>query len=161
MKLIADAALGAIARANPAGQAAEARHLVPPNTIALPWFKCDAEYMLSEIGLRECSLAARGLYFDLLCLMHKGQPYGHLARSGKPLTMVQVAKGIGCHTRDVTKLIPQLCDSGVLQQLESGLLWSPYLVAKAVQREEARANGRRGGNPRLKVGHEVGVKGLD
>ena len=34
---------------------------------------------LRDPALRACSLAARGLWADVLCYMHQGAPYGHLA----------------------------------------------------------------------------------
>ena len=33
---------------------------------------------LRDTGLRSCSAAARGLWMDILCFMHKGSPYGYL-----------------------------------------------------------------------------------
>ena len=120
---------------------------VPP--IPLPWFKLDADYMLSDIGLRECPLAARGLYQSLLCLMHKGQPYGHLARSNTPLTFEQIATGASCRLGDVRKYLPILIRAGLLGERESKMLYSPYLIAKAEETAKARYYGQRGGNPRL------------
>ena len=33
---------------------------------------------LHDTGLRACSLAARGLWIDIVCFMHQAEPYGHL-----------------------------------------------------------------------------------
>lgn len=33
---------------------------------------------LRSTDLRSCSVGARGLWIDMICLMHEGTPYGHL-----------------------------------------------------------------------------------
>jgi hypothetical protein len=38
---------------------------------------------LNDAALRACSLAARGLWKDMNCIMHQGHPYGHLTRPAK------------------------------------------------------------------------------
>ena len=39
----------------------------------LPWFKFWADKWLSDERLRSCSLAARGLWADMISLMHKNE----------------------------------------------------------------------------------------
>jgi len=40
---------------------------------------------LEEGGLRASCLAARGLWVDMLCFMHQGEPYGHLGYTPEQL----------------------------------------------------------------------------
>ena len=82
--------------------------------------------------------------------MHNGEPYGHLARSCKILTYDQIAKAVGYRKNEVSKLMPELFQSELLDQFESGLIYSPYLLAKFEETEKARERGRLGGNPNLK-----------
>ncbi|PJX23863.1 hypothetical protein CAP48_12370 [Advenella sp. S44] len=37
---------------------------------------------------KSCSLAARGLWHEMMCLMHESEPYGHMAVNGKPMKRV-------------------------------------------------------------------------
>ena len=47
---------------------------------------------LREASLRLCSLAAKGLCFDMLCLMWFGQPRGTLTVNGKSFDNKSLAK---------------------------------------------------------------------
>ena len=42
-----------------------------------------------DVQLRSCSVAARGLWIDLLCVAHECEPYGHLMINGRPMTPAQ------------------------------------------------------------------------
>jgi hypothetical protein len=126
--------------------------------IAQPWFKLDAEHILSDLGFRECSLAARGVFLGLLCLMHKGHPYGHLARGGKALDYAQVAKGLGCRAKEVMKALDELWEADVLRQTQDGVFYSSYLIEIAAKTSRAHYYGKKGGNPNLKARDREGVK---
>lgn len=119
-------------------------------TIALPWFKLDAQHMLSDLGIRECRLPTRGLLFGVLCLMHTGQPYGHLARANRPLTDDQTAIALGCSRKEVRDNLSILLNNDVLRQREDGMIFSPYLLEVKAKTDKARSDGKRGGNPTLK-----------
>ena len=43
-----------------------------------PAFQFYPESWRTDAELRSCSLAARGLWIDLMCVMHQCKPYGHL-----------------------------------------------------------------------------------
>jgi len=47
-----------------------------------PWMKFYPADWRSDPMLRLCSLAARGLWAEMICLMHEAEPYGSLLVNG-------------------------------------------------------------------------------
>ena len=75
----------------------------------LPWVKWYHRDWRSDPGLRMSGLAARGLWMDMLALMDEGEPYGHLAISGRPIGARDLAVMIGGTTeREVASLLAKL-----------------------------------------------------
>jgi hypothetical protein len=101
-------------------------------------------------ALRLCSLAAQGLWMRMLCGMHRGQPYGHMAVNGSAPTTRQLSIMLCATEREVSKLVPELEKAGVLSRNESGLIYSRRMVRDKAITDKAIADGRRGGNPVLK-----------
>lgn len=67
------------------------------------------------------SLAARGLWIDMLCYMRQGQPVGHLThRDGRPITPEQLARMVGESPKAVRILLLELENAGVPGKAENG-----------------------------------------
>ena len=100
-----------------------------------------------------CSLAARGLWADLLAIMHGCKPYGHLAVNGRSPTAMQIASMVGMTTEDeITILLAELEANGVFSRSGDGLIYSRRQVRDHKTTERDKANGSLGGNPKLKNG---------
>lgn len=130
---------------------------------ALPWVKFDFDRWRSDERLRMCSFAARGLWLDLLAIMHNSEPYGHLTLSGRPPTIKQIAAMCGGTTDEVAALLAELEANGVFSKTADGVIFSRRLVRDEAQRIIDIENGRKGGNPNLKPrpnGHDSGVHRL-
>jgi hypothetical protein len=113
---------------------------------------------LRDTGLQVCSIAARGLWIELLCIMHDGNPYGHLAVNGNPIPARVIASRIsGVNDEEYAKLLNELQLNGVCSVTDEGTVYSRRLVRDQERRELAKEYGSRGGNPALKGG----VKGGD
>ncbi|WP_156374697.1 hypothetical protein [Pseudorhodoferax sp. Leaf274] len=104
-----------------------------------------------DVELRACSLAARGLWIDLMCVAHECEPYGHLVLNNKPMTMQQMAGQIGVPGVQVKKLLEELLESGVARQTPEGVIYSKRMV----EDERVRNVRAEGG----KAGAEHGAKG--
>lgn len=50
---------------------------------------------LNDAALRLVSVGARGLWIDMLCMMHQGTPYGHLKVAGKVILPSNLARTLG------------------------------------------------------------------
>ena len=100
-------------------------------------------------ALSACSLAARGLWIELMCVAHEGDNYGHLSINGKPMTPAQVARMVGESPAVAAKLLKELEDAGVFSRDEQGCIFSRRMVKDEHVRNVRADAGRLGGNPNL------------
>lgn len=117
-----------------------------------PWFKFYAPDWRSDLSLRECSYAARGLWIDILTVMHEAEPYGHLVISGKPANAKRLSTLLGGTEREVAGLLAQLQEAGVFSVNEAGTIYSRRMIRDAERAAQDKVNGRTGGNPNLRGG---------
>jgi hypothetical protein len=114
-----------------------------------PWVKFYTTDWRADPRLRMCSLAARGLWIELNCLMHEAIPYGHLLISGQCPTDAQLAVLVGAAPDEITALLGELEAAGVFSRTREGVIYSGKLSRMAKKAAMARNNGRKGGNPSL------------
>jgi hypothetical protein len=116
----------------------------------------------TDLGLRLCSISARGLWADILCLMHEGEPYGHLTADGRPVTVEQLARLVGEGAKQVRGWLGELRDNDVFSETDGGVIFSRRMVrdeeirnargsggvAGAEHGAKGAAHGKKGGRPR-------------
>lgn len=101
---------------------------------------------LAEPSIRSCSLAARGLWIDMLSLMHLSPRRGYLlAVNGKPHTHEQIARLTGCSSDDVSLLLAELQSSGCFSCTSDGTIYSRRMVRDEEIRQVRSDAGRKGG----------------
>lgn len=98
-----------------------------------------------DVALQSCGLEARGLWWELLCLMHDGEPYGHLAIRGRAISDDRAAAMIGVSLPQFRRLLAELEEAGVSSRAEDGSLYSRRMVRDAQKRSTLAANGAAGG----------------
>jgi hypothetical protein len=123
---------------------------------AEPWLKFHPVDWRTDVELRCCSLAARGLWIECIALMHLSERYGHLVINGKAMTPAQLAQAAGCSTAEARKLLAELLDNGVAHRTEDGVVYSRRMVRDRAKAEADRANGSGGGNPLVAQGRPQG-----
>jgi hypothetical protein len=126
--------------------------------MSAPWLKFYPSDWRADPALRMCSLAARGLWMEMLCLMHEAAPRGSLLVNGQPVTDKQLASLCGVSGRDVTRCIEQLEAAGVFSREDNRTIYSRRMRRDEEKAERDKANGKGGGNPRLKAGVNPPVK---
>jgi 5-methylcytosine-specific restriction endonuclease McrA len=99
--------------------------------------------------LHTCSLAARGAWMELLCIMHEAEPFGHLLLNGKPPTTKQLANLLGAPEKEVSKLIAELADSGVFSRTPAGVIYSRRFLRDQALSEDMKEIASLGGNPSI------------
>ena len=114
-----------------------------------PWFKFYPSDWRGDAGLRQCSYAARGLWMDLLSIMHEAEPYGHLLVNGKPLDARRIGAVLGGSEKQVAALLSELEEAGVFSRTDDGTIYSRRMLRDRAKADRDRANGKRGGNPDL------------
>lgn len=108
--------------------------------------------------LRLCSMAARGLWADVLCLMHEGEPYGHLTDLGKAMTTDALAKLVGESAPAVKRWLSELQAREIFSVTAEGVIFSRRMVRDEALRE-ARASGGQAGAEHGAKGASHGAKG--
>ncbi len=100
----------------------------------------------TDIDLHLCSLAARGLWADMMCLMHDGEPYGHLRTSGGgTITAKELASLVGASAGEVAGCLAELKDREVFSIAADGTIYSRRMVLDAKDHAAFRERGSAGG----------------
>ena len=120
---------------------------------AQPWMKFYPQDWRADERLRMCSLAARGLWVEMLSIMHRSERYGHLLVGGQVPTDAQLAVLAGATTEEVSEMIGQLESAGVFSRAASGAIYSRRMTRDHRKANDARKFGNEGGNPKLKAGY--------
>ena len=114
-----------------------------------PWLKFFTSDWRADPRLKMCSPAARGMWIEMICLMHEATPYGHLLIHGQHPNEAQLASLTGIHAAELPDLVAELERNGVFSRTKEGVIYSRKLVRMASKSAIARKNGKRGGNPSL------------
>ena len=128
-----------------------------------PFLKFYTSDWRADPVLRMCSIAARGLWLEMICLMHEATPYGQLLVNGQTVTDTQLGALVGAPPDQITALLGELEAAGVFSRTRTGVIYSRKLTRMAKKVATARNNGRKGGNPSLRKQTENKPldKGLD
>lgn len=102
-----------------------------------PWMKFyPADWR--DARLRSCSLAARGLWIDLMSYMHEAEPYGHLLIADKAPSIIEIALQLARPVNEVRKAFGELEAAGVFSKTDSGMIFSRRMVRDNERSEEGR-----------------------
>ncbi len=102
------------------------------------WYPND---WLSAPDVRACSIAARGLWIDMICLMHQGIPYGHLMLNGKVYLEGSLAKISGISETEVKAALDELEALGVFSRTPEGVIFCRRMVEDERLRQVRAAGG--------------------
>lgn len=126
-----------------------------------PWIKFYPADWRSDPRLRMCSLAARGLWMDLISYMHEGQPYGHLTIDGVMPPIEAISRLVACPSPEVKKALAELEAMQVFSRSPDGAIYSRRMVRDDQKATCDAENGKRGGNPKLRAVVNGGVNPPD
>lgn len=115
-----------------------------------PWMKFYWTDWRADPALRMCSFGARGLWADMISLMHEAEPYGHLLVKGKAPTAKQLAGLLGGGEKEIAALLEELRDNEVFSLTPDGVIFSRRMLRDLEKQVKGRENGLTGGNPKLK-----------
>lgn len=111
-----------------------------------------------DAELQSCSIAARGLWVEMLCIMHESSLYGHLAINGKPMTAAQLGRLVGESEKAIKALLDELEGAGVFSTSDGGCIFSRRMV-KDEEVRNIKAEAGKGGKEFGVLGAEHGKKG--
>lgn len=123
-----------------------------------PSFQFYPSDWLRDTALRSCSTGARGLWMDMICYMHEGNPYGHLKVGDKVILASNLARMVG-ETLDVVEgWLKELEQAGVYDLTSDGVICSRRMIRDENLRNIRASGGKLGGNPALKDKGKVNLK---
>ena len=114
-----------------------------------PWLKWYPADWRADPRLRMCSLAARGLWIELIGYMHEAPLYGHLLIGDSAPSVKQIAMLVGESPAVVQRCVDELSEAGVYSITDDDIIYSRRMVRDKAKAEADRARGKQGGNPNL------------
>lgn len=113
----------------------------------LPSFQFYPGDWMKDAALRRCSLFAKGLLMDLLCLMFEQIPRGYLKNlDGSPWSIDDIARATGCTVDEAKTALGELTAKGVLKVDDGKCLYSSRLVRDEEIRKARVKAGSKGGS---------------
>jgi hypothetical protein len=111
-----------------------------------PWFKFYPQDWRGDAKLRSCSIGARGLWAEMLCIMHEATPYGYLLLGTVPVSNRQLASLAGITQKEALTFLAELGSAGVFSRDEKGTIYSRRMVRDHEKSQKGRddANKRWG-----------------
>lgn len=106
-------------------------------------------------ALRVCSLAAQGLWMQMLCVAAESDPEGYVTIGSRPVGATDLARLTGASEAEVTCLMEELDRNGVFSRDRHGRIYCRRMVRDAKRAKIARKNGKKGGNPSLRKQREI------
>lgn len=95
---------------------------------AHPWMKFYPRDWRGDQALRVVSLAARGLWMEMLCIMHEASPYGHLMVGNQPVEVGVLARLAGTSAEEVQALLVELQTARVFRRTRAGVIYSKRMT---------------------------------
>ncbi|MGW9332705.1 HNH endonuclease [Bosea sp. NPDC055594] len=120
--------------------------------MSAPWMKFFPSDWRADPALRMCSIGARGLWMEMLCVMHEATPRGALVINGKALGTRQIAALAGCTLDEAEAMIAELEEAGVFSRESDGTIISRRMQRDAEKEARDKANGGKGGHPDIRRG---------
>jgi hypothetical protein len=113
-----------------------------------PWMKFYPRDWRGDQALRAVSMAARGFWIECICVMHEAKPYGHLVLNGVPLEAAALARMTGSSVNEVSALLAELRQAGVLSVTSKGVSFSRRMTRDHVRAQKGKkAVSRRWAKP--------------
>lgn len=126
-----------------------------------PYMKFYCSDWRADPRLRMCSLAARGLWIDLMSYAHEGEPYGYVTIDGQVPDLAGIAALVARPLKEVKAALAELEERNVFSREDNGAIYSRRMVRDKAKADRDRANGKAGGNPNLKASDNGGVNPPD
>gem|GEM_PF-3363154 len=110
------------------------------------WMKFNPNDWWQEPGLRAASLATRGAWIDICCLMWKSPHRGVLEMpNGCSPDAQQLARILGCSEQELSRVQAELYTLAIADKSKDGRMICRRMVREAKQKQVASERGRKGG----------------
>ena len=122
----------------------------PPFAMAkLPAFQFYPADWRKDPNVQALDYYVRGVWFEILCLMHESEQRGKLLLNGRPMPDEALARLLGLDKQKLTSVLGILLDYGVASRDDQGALVNRRMVRDEEIRQIRSESGKKGGNPSL------------
>jgi hypothetical protein len=115
----------------------------------MPAFQFYPQDWRKDIGVQSLSFHDRGIWFELLCIMHESEVRGMLVHNGRAMGEETLSRLIGTDLKTLRKTLKTLLEIGVASKDENGVIFNRRMIRDDAIIQKRRASGRLGGNPNL------------
>ena len=116
-----------------------------------PYIKFYFRDWQANIELQTCSITARGVWIEMMCIMAQSERFGYLERSGKAMDVENISRLIRVDIPTLNPAIAELERAGVFSRCDkTGAIYSRRMVKDNETAGKFAEFGKRGGNPSLK-----------
>jgi len=102
------------------------------------WMKFYPRDWRGDQALRSVSIAARGLWIEMLFIMHEAEPYGHLLLGKRPIDIATLASMAGVPADLTEQLFAELKRANVFTVNKRGIVISRRMVGDAKRSDSGR-----------------------
>ncbi len=122
----------------------------PKNSGRLPAFQFYPADWRKDPGVQSLDYESRGIWWEIICLMHESDERGVLMLNGQPMPESALCRLLGLDNQKLTTTLTTLLTYGVARRRDSdGALYSKRMVADEKLRQTRKEAGSKGGNPVL------------
>lgn len=116
----------------------------------LPAFQFYPGDWRKDPGVQALGFFERGIWFEILCLMHESEDRGKLVLNGRPMSDEALANILGLDNQILTKALTKILELGVASKCEdTGALCNRRMIRDEAIRRTRKICGSLGGNPNL------------
>ena len=120
------------------------------NSGRLPAFQFYPADWRKDPGVQSLDYESRGIWWEIICLMHESDERGVLLLNGAPMPEDALCRLLGLDNQKLTSTLTTLLTYGVARRRqEDGALFSKRMVADEKLRQIRKTAGSKGGNPLL------------
>jgi hypothetical protein len=116
----------------------------------LPAFQFYPADWRKDPSVQALSYEEKGVWFEILCIMHESDERGKLLLNGKKMPETALARLLGLDNQKVKQILTTLIDFGCARvEPETGVIYSKRMVKDEHIRMIRKEAGKKGGNPGL------------
>jgi hypothetical protein len=115
----------------------------------LPAFQFYPGDWRKDPAVQSLDYSDRGIWLEMLCLMHESEQRGFLLLNGKPMSTEVLARVLGIDPLRAKSTVETLLLHGVASRDERGVIFNRRMARDEEKRDFCTEQGKRGGNPKL------------
>lgn len=115
----------------------------------LPAFQFYPADWKKDIKVQSLSFEERGIWFEILCLMHESEERGKLVINKKPMDEEMISRLISCEISLLQQTLKKILFLRVAYKDKNGIIFNKRMVNDEKIIKIRRKCGKKGGNPKL------------